>query len=301
MTDVSASLLGLPARVLNYRRRFGWRATRRAAWKRLAPLGAKRWPDITCIEPKNSLWGRMSRPLRRPQRLLRDITVVSAYYENDAMLQKHLEVFAGYDAEVKARLHVILVDDGSPTAPLRLGRETGVDIQTYRMLVNVPWNQDACRNLAVSQARTEWLILIDMDMLVPNGTLRRAMSGDLDPGVVYRMPRREVRFMEDSGVHPNCYLLTKAMFDVAGGYDERFAGTYGTDGDFRRRAGRVATIALFGSPLAHVPSILIEDAKIRRGLPPRTPEVREVQRRIFAERGDAPPLRGSFPWERVTR
>jgi hypothetical protein len=31
------------------------------------------------------------------------------------------------------------------------------------MREDIAWNQDACRNLAVSLARTEWVLLTDMD------------------------------------------------------------------------------------------------------------------------------------------
>jgi hypothetical protein len=51
----------------------------------------------------------------------------------------------------------------------------------YRMGVDVPWNMDACRNLAASQAKTDWLLLTDIDHLVPEKTWRK-ITAALDPG-----------------------------------------------------------------------------------------------------------------------
>lgn len=39
--------------------------------------------------------------------------------------------------------------------------------------------------------------------------------------------------------HPNSWLMTRAMFDQMGGYDERFSGFYGSDSDFRERCKAV--------------------------------------------------------------
>ncbi len=40
--------------------------------------------------------------------------------------------------------------------------------------------------------------------------------------------------------HPNTWLLTTDLFYRIGGYDERFSGFYGTDGEFRNRVQRTA-------------------------------------------------------------
>jgi hypothetical protein len=91
------------------------------------------------------------------------ITLVMAYYENPTMLQVHLKNWKEtYPDDVKARMRVIIVDDGSPRNPavnqvrsfaLRegdLGRFHAFEI--YRIDTNIPWNQDGARNLGMMVA-----------------------------------------------------------------------------------------------------------------------------------------------------
>lgn len=169
------------------------------------------------------------------------ITLVMAYYENPGMLQLHYEHIRALPARVRDFLQVIIVDDGSPEPAKPPEADLGVPMQLYRIKVDVRWNQDAARNIGMRHSETEWCLLTDMDLLVPEETWLGLMTREHDQEKVYTFTRKCRRPKEEGGglidyhPHPNSWFITRRVFDSIGGYDERFAGIYGSDGDFRNR------------------------------------------------------------------
>lgn len=236
---------------------------------------------------------------------MRDLTVCLAYYSNALMLEYQLANFARMEQGLRDRLRLIVVDDGSPVPAFISSPETrGFRISLYRMGVNIPWNQDACRNLAMSECKTEWALLTDMDHLVPEETLRACMAKPLRPDHVYRFARVSAPAMGEYKPHPNSWLLTRAMYDDIGGYDERFAGLYGTDGLFAMGVAAAArAIALLPEYLIRCPREYIPDASTTT-LERKSPEDMRRIKALRAEiarlpEGERRPMRGRFPWERV--
>jgi hypothetical protein len=232
----------------------------------------------------------------------RALTLVLPYYDNGGMLREQQRVWRAYPAKVKAVLHVIVVDDGSPQDPARPHLEaTGLaSYRLFRTLVDVRWNWLFCRNLGVDQATTEWVLLTDIDHVIPAETLRRLTRGSLDVRRAYRLSRVDAPHLTPYKPHPNTWVMTRTMFDRIGGYDERFSGYYGTDGEFRSRVERHATIELLPEVAIRYPRELIADASTttygRKESHDR--EVRLVRRQRDAVPGWTT-KRLTFPWEQV--
>lgn len=238
---------------------------------------------------------------------MRPFTLVMAYYCNEQMLIEQARVWNGLPVEIASNLHIVIVDDGSPehTAhdALRACQHPRVgSIHLWRMLVDVPWNQDACRNLGVYHAPTEWMLLTDMDHVVPASTWSSLMNGNLKKHVVYRFGRVSAPDMAPYKLHPNSWALTRRTFWECGGYDERLAGNYGTDGDFLVRIkGRKVIHDLTDDVLIRVPREVIPDAStttLRR----KQPEDKDKIRRLISARAAVEnwqPLHLSFPHEQV--
>jgi hypothetical protein len=233
----------------------------------------------------------------------RPLTICLAYYENAGMLERHYTMLAGLSADLKTKIELVVVDDGSPDNPARPPSvKVGVSVCIYRILVDVRWNQDAARNLAVHKAVTEWLLLTDIDHLIPEATLRRCVYGKLDPRCAYNFSRVNDPALDTYHPHPNSWLMTKQLYDMAGGYDERFAGVYGTDGMFRGRVKELAAnVAMLPEVLIRVPRSVTPDASTTRYLRKQPEDVMNKDRisREIAESGDRTPRRLTFPYERV--
>ncbi len=228
-------------------------------------------------------------------------TLVMAYYENAGMLIEHYRLLTSLPARLRDLIHVIIVDDGSPRNPAFVEDLKGIPLQIYRMRKDIRWNQDACRNLGVRHSETNWVLLTDIDHLIPEETWKCVLLRDWDPEKVYNFTRVSAPDLLPYKGHPNTWLMTRGKFDAAGGYDERFAGYYGTDADFRNRVVAVAKTALIKSHIIRVPRTVIPDASTTSYLR-KQPEDRDNIDRIKRERAaleDQTPLRNLFEYDRV--
>lgn len=231
---------------------------------------------------------------------MRPLTFVSAYYENAGMLREQQRCWRELPEDLRAHFHAIVVDDGSPTAPAApVVEPTGIaSFRLFRMLVDVRWNWLACRNLAMTHARTEWVLLTDIDHVVLPATLRRLMVDPLDPKVVYRLSRVDAPNLTPYKPHPNTWVMTRTMFDRVGGYDERFSGYYGTDAEFKERVlANAKALEMLPEAMVRYPREVIADASTTTYLR-KQPEDRVVSdiRAARAALPDWKPIRGRFPW-----
>lgn len=232
---------------------------------------------------------------------MRPLTVIFAYYMNPGMLEEQYVLFNKLSNKIKHYLRIIVVDDGSPQSPA-FHRDIGIPVEIYRIDVDVRWNQDACRNLGVDRSQTQWLLLTDIDHLIPHKTLTRVIGKELDPVDVYRFSRVSAPDLMPYKPHPNSWLMTRFMYDKIGGYDERFAGFYGTDAEFRDRVVRAARrVVMLRDVLIRVPREVIPDASTT-SYTRKEPEDKSSIAHIMAERSKIMnwrPKRLTFPWHRV--
>lgn len=204
-------------------------------------------------------WSASQQP-ESPQPL---ISLVFAYYENPTMLEMQWATIAEYPDSVKNVLEVIVVDDGSPICPAAgISRPSSLPlVSVLRIQRDVRWNQDAARNIGAHEARAEWLLLTDVDHIVPASTLERLIALDRDPSVFYTFSRIKYESNEARDPHPNSYFMTKALYWEIGGHDEDYAGIYGKDFLFRKRALQCAEeVKLLDVPLARVGTTTTPDA-----------------------------------------
>ena len=194
------------------------------------------------------------------------ISLVFAYYENSSMLELQWKEIAKYPASLKREIEVIVVDDCSPATPAsevampqNLPRHS-----IFRLDRDVRWNQDAARNIGAHEALSPWLLLTDMDHVVPKETLAQLVAMDKDPSVFYTFSRIKFATGDRREPHPNSYFMTKELYWAIGGHDEDFAGIYGKDFLFRKRAHRFTDeVMLHDAPIARVGTTMVSDAGTR--------------------------------------
>jgi hypothetical protein len=169
------------------------------------------------------------------------LALVYPYFDNPGMLAKHYEFWSAYPDDIKADLECVVVDAGGISRADIVPRLDGLPpLRIYRIKEHVRWNQDAARNIGAHEAEHPWLLLTDMDHVVPLDCLRRAMA-QRNSHKVYVFGRVDAPDLQPryrGGVmhcHPNSYLMAKELYWKIGGYDERLVGYYGTDGPYRHR------------------------------------------------------------------
>lgn len=191
-------------------------------------------------------------PLVRIQRdyhFPRDVTMIVPYYENPQWFAKQILHWSGYQMEHRRHLRVVVVDDGSQLDPassvLKLVKYDG--LRLYRIGVDVRWNWLAARNIGVHHAETEWVMLTDIDHVLPPDTLEALIYGKFSEANIYRFSRHERG--QQIHPHPNSWFMTREMYWRVGGYDEALSGHYGTDGEYRRRCAATAPIRIMHNHL----------------------------------------------------
>ncbi len=166
------------------------------------------------------------------------MTLLMPYYRAPLMLERHFEEWEQYSPGTKAKLRIILVDDGSPE-PMKVRDVKGLEIRAYRVLKDIPWNKDGARNLAMMESPDEWALMTDMDHLLTAKNAKKMVNHKWEPGAFY-MPLRVWPGGKKYRRHPNSFVLRREDFWKIGGYDEDWTGWYGSDKTFRNNLRAVA-------------------------------------------------------------
>lgn len=172
---------------------------------------------------------------------MRGISLCYPYYANPGMLAEQYRTWAAYPDALKSRCEVVICDDGSPTPAADVPRPDGLPkLSIYRIEEDRPWNQHAARNVAAHHAARAWLLMSDMDHVLPADSLARVLEELEDIKKIYKFRRLDAPDLEPKmkngreHPHPNTYAIHKKLYWWVGGYDERLSGVYGTDSLFRK-------------------------------------------------------------------
>jgi glycosyltransferase involved in cell wall biosynthesis len=188
-------------------------------------------------------------------------TVIVPYYNQPAMLLKHIETWLSYSPAVREHLDLVVVDDGSqehPAAPV-IAECSHPPLSLYRIIPDIPWNRGGARNLGATEAQTPWLLHMDIDHVMPAKAMEMLIErrNDFKAKKWYRFRRfrvgaadetrmkdkipRDVKFGEIKP-HIDSYLVTRELYWQAGGYNEDFSGCLGGGSPFLHELEKVGEV-----------------------------------------------------------
>lgn len=224
-------------------------------------------------------------------------TIVLPFYEAHEFLKTHLGTWGKYPKPIRDHLSAVIVDDGSPVpAPVIYEMAKPFPIRQFRIEIDVPWNWLAARNIGAHHAPEGWMLMTDMDHVLPVETAHALIYGQHDPSIVYAFSRRE-HTGEKVNPHSASFFMTREMFWRIGGYDERLSGVYGTDGAYRKRVQAKTWIRVLTDEL--VRHEYVADSSVTR-YERKTERMRELRRKRFASvPAGSPPKVLSFPFHEV--
>lgn len=231
----------------------------------------------------------------KPALVAKSVTIVLPFYNSHEFFKTHMETWWNYPEAIRQYLSAVIVDDGSPV-PATLPEVLPFSMRLFRIEVDIAWNWLAARNIGAHYAPDGWMLLTDMDHVLPEATSYALINGRHDPNVVYAFSRRE---HTGQAIHPHSasFFMTKKMFWAIGGYDEALAGVYGTDGSYRKRVASAAAMKLLPQELIRYE--YVADSSVTT-YERKTPAMREARRKRFASVSPgAPPKVLSFPFHEV--
>ncbi len=160
------------------------------------------------------------------------LTVATHFYcnqENIDTIVDLLEHYSRYNKEVLDHIQFVIVDDGSPIE---------YDIPKFDMNLtwikidqDIRWNQSGAKNLCMLYARSNNVVISDVDHLFPEHTLEWLSQRNISHKRFYKLYRKRPDGTMTKG-HPNLFYLSRARWFELYGMDEEFAGAYGAE-DFR--------------------------------------------------------------------
>lgn len=162
------------------------------------------------------------------------LSYVTHFYCNQSDIESVtslLREYEQYSPELLDVIQFVIVDDGSPVSydiP-----EFNLNLIWIKINENIPWNQAGARNLGVLYAKSDKIVMTDLDHIIHENTLRY-MADRRNPGrtffKLYRnSPENPQKIYKG---HSNLFFMSRARFMRFFGYDEEFAGNYGAE-DYR--------------------------------------------------------------------
>lgn len=173
---------------------------------------------------------------------MRNLTYSLSYYnQGKEAIMKHINLWKEYPTDIKKKISFYLMDDCSkqPLNEVLKNEDLGdLDIHIYRVEVDLYCNISGIRNLSAKECKSEWMIILDMDTLVPSKMALDLikLSEKNSKGVAYKFNRVVPDNQKDNRhgkIHPAVCLLRIEDYWKVGGCEEDLVGNYGmTDPTF---------------------------------------------------------------------
>jgi glycosyltransferase involved in cell wall biosynthesis len=167
------------------------------------------------------------------------LSLVYTYYDNPGTLQRVVSHLNSYDPQIRQRIELIVVDDGSPRFPANsVELFPSVSMRIFRVSKNKPWNHRAARNIGAHEARSPWLLLLDIDTEVPGETIQNLFKLEVLWTDWFLFSRKNLQTGLSLPRHHDTFLMSRKLYWQVGGFDENYCGIYGTGPTFAKEVSR---------------------------------------------------------------
>jgi len=163
------------------------------------------------------------------------LSVICPYFNHLDEVQAQIERWSKIDRVYLDKIEFILVDDCSEE--FRQLDPCGLTLRQFRIDTDKKWNQAGARNLGFMQARGEWSLVFDIDLLLTDEAIPEIINGipSLNPIYMYFLAIRDLwNYLENrpAAYCPSAHLVRTDRFRIMGMYDEDFVGHYGYEDTF---------------------------------------------------------------------
>ncbi|MGR3914301.1 MAG: glycosyltransferase family 2 protein [Gammaproteobacteria bacterium] len=141
--------------------------------------------------------------------------------QSENVLTGLLRKYEAYAPEVLDQIHFVIVDDCSPIQ-FEIPKFE-LNTTWLRVTDAITWNQCGARNLGVVYAKSDKILLCDLDFEFPEHTLRHMIARKNPGKCFYKIIRKGEKGPQ------NNFFMSRARFLRLYGYDEEFCGAYGAE------------------------------------------------------------------------
>lgn len=157
--------------------------------------------------------------------------IVPLYFTKDSnALSDLLDLYSTYSSSITSNVDFIFIDDCSPL-PVLIPSDCNLNIRLYRINEDIRWNQPGARNLGAVFAKTDYILMTDLDHRVSEKTFEYLLKKNFWKNRVYLFRRKDHNGIKVRS-HPNTFVISRSTFFGCYGYDEEFCGNYGYDDEF---------------------------------------------------------------------
>lgn len=160
------------------------------------------------------------------------LSYITHFYCNQQTISEVINLLCEYEkmpASLLDYIQFIVVDDCSPveySIP-----EFNLNLTWLRITTDIPWNQGGARNLGVTYAKSDKILITDLDHILPPSTFSYLINAANPGRKFYKLYRQDKQGRTYKG-HANLFFMSRARFFRFYGYDEEFSGHYGAE-DYR--------------------------------------------------------------------
>jgi hypothetical protein len=239
------------------------------------------------------------------------LNLVYPYYMNGEMFIEQQKRWLAFPTDILDKLRFIVVDDGSPGNPavnFVLDDHGSLNLELYRIEVDIPWNADGARNLGALFCIHEWMFLSDIDHFLPLDSIRIILSLKVRRFEFFLFKRLMARSawgnlseLQPSRPHKSTFLIHWGLYWKAGGFNEDYSGLYSMGWTFRNKLRRFGRKRMLDACVVEYSREVIRDATVSSLPKPGKEERANIKKtlkknRKFRKSIPANPVR--FPWHK---
>ncbi|EPG7578466.1 glycosyltransferase [Providencia huaxiensis] len=168
------------------------------------------------------------------------LSIIYSYYNQPKMLIKVINVINMYCDDIKEKIELIIVDDGSKESPL-IKKNIDCDSTFIKISEDVGFNNGGAKNLGIKYATGKWCLILDLDHWFDHNEMRKVIKfceGQYNRSLLeyiktvkgidnyWYLISRVTSSGKNLNPNPNVKLVIRSFLSQCM-YDEDFSGYYG--------------------------------------------------------------------------
>jgi len=170
---------------------------------------------------------------------MKKLTLITTYFNQKEWLEELIQYWNEFYREFVDDIDIIIVDDYSsvPAFPIVKQNYLYNNISVIRVTADYKINAGGARNVGVHEAKTNNLLLVDLDTLVCSDLITEILTWNYTENTFYyrffnELAKIDMKTNSRYQKSSNSFYIKKDIFVAVGGYSEKLNGSYGYDDHF---------------------------------------------------------------------